>query len=75
LEKDVAAKRKAMKESQDDDEIRRLRGEIRELIASVAPEVRESPAASSIYTTPTIAAGVMYISDRSKLYAIQITKQ
>jgi outer membrane protein assembly factor BamB len=75
LEKEVAAKRKAMKESQDDDEIRRLRGEIRELIASVAPEVRESPAASSIYTTPTIAAGVMYISDRSKLYAIQITKQ
>jgi len=75
LEREIAAKRKAMRESQDDDEIRALRAEIRAMIASVAPEVRESPAASSIYTTPTIASGVMYISDRSKLYAIQITKQ
>ncbi len=75
IEKEITAKRKAMRESQDDDEIRRLRTEIRELIASVAPEMRESPASSSIYTTPTIASGVMYISDRSKLYAIQITKQ
>lgn len=75
LELEITAKRKAMRESQDDDEIRKLRAEIREMIASVAPEVRESPAASSIYTTPTVASGVMYISDRSKLYAIQITKQ
>lgn len=75
LEQEVTAKRKAMRESQDDNEIRKLRAEIREMIASVAPEVRESPAASSIYTTPTVASGVMYISDRSKLYAIQITKQ
>lgn len=75
LEAEINAKKKAMRESQDDDEIRKLRAEIRGMIASVAPELRESPAASSIYTTPTIASGVMYISDRSKLYAIQITKQ
>ncbi len=75
LEKQIAEKRKAMKESQDDDEVRRLRAEIKAMIATVAPEVRESPASSSIYTTPTVASGVMYISDRSKLYSIQITKQ
>lgn len=75
LEKQVADKRKAMKESQDDDEVRRLRAEIKAMIATVAPEVRESPTSSSIYTTPTVASGVMYISDRSKMYAIQITKQ
>jgi hypothetical protein len=27
---------------------------------------------SSIYSTPTIANGVMFISDRSRLYAISI---
>ncbi|MBL8856008.1 MAG: PQQ-binding-like beta-propeller repeat protein [Planctomycetaceae bacterium] len=75
LEKQVAEKRKAMKESEDDEEVRRLRAEIKAMIATVAPEVRESPNSSSIYTTPTVASGVMYISDRSKLYAIQITKQ
>lgn len=75
LEKQVAEKRKAMKESEDDDEVRRLRAEIKAMLATVAPEVRESPNSSSIYTTPTVASGVMYISDRSKLYAIQITKQ
>ena len=29
---------------------------------------------SSIYSTPTIANGVMYVSDRSTLYAIKITE-
>jgi len=75
VEQEIAAKRRAMRESQDDDEIRSLRAEIRQMLAEVAPEYRESPAASSIYTTPTIASGVMYISDRSRLYAIQATKQ
>ena len=75
LESEIAEKRKAMKESDNDDEVRRLRAEIKAMLATVAPEVRESPSASSIYTTPTVASGVMYISDRSKLYAIQITKQ
>lgn len=75
LEKQIAEKREAMKESEDDDEVRRLRAEIKAMLATVAPEVRESPNSSSIYTTPTVASGVMYISDRSKLYAIQITEE
>ncbi len=34
--------------------------------------VRELQFNSSIYSTPTIAGGVLYISDRSKLYAFQL---
>ena len=29
---------------------------------------------SSVYTTPSIANGVMYVSDRSTLYAIDIAE-
>ena len=36
------------------------------------PELTEIIFKSSIYTTPTIANGVMYVSDRSTLYAIKI---
>ena len=37
------------------------------------PKVQEIELNSSVYSTPTIANGVMYISDRSNLYAIKIT--
>lgn len=35
-------------------------------------DIREITFGSSIYTTPTIAGGKMYISDRSRLYCIKI---
>lgn len=75
IDAQVAELKKKMRASDDDEEVKAMRAQSKELIASVAPEYRESPSASSIYTTPTIASGVMYISDRSKLYAIQATKQ
>ncbi len=75
IDAEVAELKKQMRASEDDEEVKKLRAQSKELIASVAPESRESPSGSSIYTTPTIASGVMYISDRSKLYAIQATKQ
>lgn len=70
----LAELKKAMRASDDDDAIKKMREESKELMASVAPEFRESPS-SSIYTTPTIASGVLFISDRATLYAIQATKQ
>ena len=30
---------------------------------------------SSVYSTPTIANGMMYLSDRSRLYAIELDKK
>jgi outer membrane protein assembly factor BamB len=35
-------------------------------------KIKEIPFPSSIYSTPTIANGVMYVSDRSRLFAIDI---
>lgn len=38
------------------------------------PEATELEFNSSIYSTPTIANGIMYVSDRSTLYAIKVSK-
>ena len=40
----------------------------------VMKELKKVTFDSSVYTTPTIANGVMYVSDRSTLYAIDISK-
>lgn len=71
----IADLKQKMRESDDDDAVRSMRAESKELAKSIAPEVRESESGSSIYSTPTIADGVLFISDRSRLYAIQATNQ
>ena len=37
-------------------------------------EIKKVTFDSSVYTTPTIASGVMYVSDRSTLYAIKVSE-
>lgn len=75
VDQQVAEMKKQMRASDDDDEIRDLRSKYKELEKSVAPEVRESASGSSIYSTPTIANGVLFISDRSRLYAIRAVNE
>lgn len=75
VDQQIAEVKAKMRASENDDEIRELRAKSKELAKSVAPQVKESESGSSIYSTPTIADGVLFISDRSELYAIPATNQ
>lgn len=84
--KDYAEKRKLVdaeihklelkkKKTRDRKERKEIRNQIKKIKSTVAPVQIESESGSAIYSTPTIANGVLFLTDRAKLYAVELINE